>query len=141
MKQKKLIEDDNTKIIEKIEADSLDFDYDSYINESDDNIIIDKKNDTESFFKELVTSMNDVKNISMKTEYINISENFNGAKLEFLAIYGNMPYLRNFITIFEKKRVSLQRKGRKEDVMILQKREEEIQKEKLQNLNNMFNIG
>ena len=86
---------------------------------------------SDSFFRNVVNKLFDNSEISLKTEYLNVTENFSGSKLEFLSAYGNMPYLKEFITIFEKKRVSLERKGRKEILMALQQRQEEIKQEQI----------
>jgi hypothetical protein len=75
-----------------------------------------------------------------KTEYINTKENFVGAKLTFLARYGNIPYLEEFINIFERKRISLERKGRKEIIMALEKRQEEIDKQRESRLQSALGI-
>lgn len=108
----------------------------------DKSIVVPESNkNSETFFKEVVNAMNKEENISMKTEYLGVRENFTGTKLEFLALMGNMPYLKRFVKIFETKRVSLGRKGRKEDVMILQERNAEIQREKQTDFANLFNVG
>lgn len=103
--------------------------------------IIPKDKDKDNFFQAIVKSMNDVKNISMKTEYLGVKENYTGTKLDYLATMGNMPYLKKFVQTFETKRVSLGRKGRKEDVMILQEREREIAKENQKDFSKLFNIS
>lgn len=97
--------------------------------------------DKHSFYKEIIKGMNDKNNISMKTEYLGVRENYTGTKLEFLSTMGNMPYLKSFVRIFETKRVSLGRKGRKEDVMILQEKERIEQKERQENYNKMFGMN
>lgn len=91
------------------------------------------ENDITGYFIAILNNLLSEKDISMKTEYLNVQENFNAVRLEFLAKYCKMPYLRDFIKMFEKKRVSLERKGRKELVMTLEKREE-AQKEQQQKL-------
>lgn len=92
---------------------------------------------SDSFFRNIVKSLDSKQNITMNTEYLDVNENFAGTKLEFLAKYGNMPYLSEFISFFEQKRVSLERKGRKEKLMALQERRQEIEQERLKALTNM----
>jgi hypothetical protein len=104
------------------------------LNESDFVKLESTGSNSDSFFKWIINALFSKENISLKTEYLNVNENFIGSKLEFLSKYGNMPYLNEFLDIFETKRVSLGRKGRKEILMALQKREEEIQQEKIRNL-------
>lgn len=102
----------------------------------------DKSEDsTESFFKEVAKGLDDIKKISLNTEYLSVPENFTGVNLEFLGSYANMPYLKVWILIFEKKRVSLHRKGRQEKVMILQQRNQEIERQQQVNFQKMFNVN
>ena len=103
-------------------------------------VVLDDKED-KSIFKAVITGLNSVKNISMKTEYLNVRENYTGVKLEFMAKMGNMPYLDTFVKIFETKRVSYQRKGRQEDVMIMQERHREEERDKSKELAKMFGIS
>ena len=57
--------------------------------------------DTDTFYKNIVNHLYDKTDIETKTEYLNITENFTGTKLSFLAKFGNMPYLEKFVEIFE----------------------------------------
>lgn len=99
----------------------------------------DKDKDIESFFTEVLKQLLNKDNISLKTEYLNVNENFAGVRLEFLSRFANMPYLHDFIDIFEQKRVSLERKSRKEIVMVLEKREQEVQRQEMKDARqNMF---
>ena len=91
-------------------------------------LILDKKDD-ESYIITVLKELFNKENISTKTEYRNVNENFVGTKLTFLAKYGNFPYLNEFVEIFETKRVSLERKGRIEIIKALEKREQEEQME------------
>lgn len=93
----------------------------------DDIIETSPKSDADSFFRNAVNMLYDTKkDVSAKTEYLNVMENFAGAKLEFLADFCKMPYLRNFLEAWEIKRISLERKGRKEILLALEKRQEEL---------------
>lgn len=95
--------------------------------DADDDYQVSGDNSTDSYFKNIVNALFDTKkNVSAKTEYMSVKENFSGAKLEFLADFCNMPYLHKFIHHLEIKRISLERKGRKEILMALEKREEEL---------------
>lgn len=84
---------------------------------------------SDSFFKSTVRELNSPKNISMKTEYRNVQENFAGAKLSYLGEFYNIPGLPEFMVLFETKRVSLERKGRIEIIKALQERRQEIELE------------
>ena len=106
-----------------------------------DEVFIPKNSEnSDSFFRNLLNKLFDKKDISLKTEYLNVMENFTGSKLEFLSKYGNMPYLNEFVDIFETKRVSLKRKGRQEIIMALQQREQELQAEQQQRFKTMFGM-
>lgn len=96
------------------------------------------KKDSESFFKSVLDQLMNLNDMSTKTEYLNVNENFAGAKLHFLAKHGNIPYLLDFINIFEQKRVSLQRKGRKEILIALKERQQEIERERQVNVNKLM---
>lgn len=98
------------------------------------------KDDGDTYFRNALNKLFDEDNIELKTEYINVLENFTGAKLTFLARYGNMPYLDKFVDIFERKRVSLERKGRQEIILALKERSEEIKRDGQTALRNLFGI-
>lgn len=83
--------------------------------------------DINSYFTNVLDKLMSKDDISLKTEYINVNENFAGVVLDFLGEYANMPYLNRFVELWEMKRVSLGRKSRKEMVMTLEKRETEVQ--------------
>lgn len=87
--------------------------------EEDIKFIPSSESGSDSFFKHIIKELFGLNNISLKTEYLNVTENFVGTKLDFLSKYGNMPYLEEFMQKFEIKRVSLGRKGRKEILMAL----------------------
>lgn len=95
---------------------------------------------TDSYFRGVLDKLFDTKDVSSKTEYLNVPENFNGTKLEFYASFGNMPYLKNFMKTFETKRISLERKGRKEILMGLQERKQEMEAQRMENLRSFFNV-
>jgi hypothetical protein len=82
---------------------------------------------SDNFFRAVITEMMSPNNISLKTEYVNVNENFAGAKLEFLARYTGMVCLKDFVNILEIKRVSLGRKSRIELIKAFEKRDEEVQ--------------
>lgn len=104
--------------------------------------VIPKSDDSaDSFFREIIKSLNDTDNISTKTEYLNVSENFAGTRLEFYSEFAFMPFLKNFVRTFETKRVSLERKGRKELIMALQEKHQEMKQDKLQNFAKMFDVS
>lgn len=109
-------------------------------NEEDIEFQVDNRNNSDSFFKSIIKGLFSPKNIGMKTEYKSVEENFAGAKIDFLSKFANMPYMKDFLNSWEEKRVSLERKGRIEIIRALEKREQEIQQEKVNNLRNMFNV-
>lgn len=83
----------------------------------------------DTFFKNAFNKLFDERNPETKTEYRNVEENFEGAVLSFLGNYGNIPYLADFVEQFERKRISLERKGRKEIIMAMVEREKEMQRQ------------
>lgn len=94
--------------------------------------------DGDSFFKGVINHLMNIKNnVSTKTEYLSVNENFTGTKLQFLADCGNIPYLKEFMTIFETKRISLERKGRKELLIALKERQQELERERAEKLNSL----
>ena len=95
---------------------------------------------SETFFKNVVGKLFDDKNISAKTEYIGVRENFMGSKLTFLSKHCNLPFLEQFINVFEEKRISLDRKGRKEILMALQERRQEQQAQQFNQMRGMFGL-
>jgi hypothetical protein len=90
-----------------------------YFNSKDDNM-------SDNFFRAVIMELLSDKNISLKTEYLSVNENFAGAKLEFLSKYANMPELSVFLKTLETKRVSLNRKSRIELIKAFDKRDEEV---------------
>jgi len=99
-----------------------------------------KQDDSESFFKAIVSEMNSDKNISTKTEYLGVTENFSGTRLEFFSIYANIPFLKKFVNIFETKRVSLNRQGRSEMVALLKERNQELKTNEMKNFSRLFGV-
>lgn len=96
---------------------------------------------SDNFFRAVIEEMLSDKNISLKTEYVNLNENFSGAKLEFLAKYAGMPQLHDFINILEIKRVSFGRKSRVELIKAFEKRDEEIQaQERIKDFKTMLGV-
>ena len=95
----------------------------------------------DSFYKHLVDKLTSSDDIELKTEYKGINENFASVRISFFAKYYNMPYLLDMINILERKRLSLDRKSRKELVMSLENREKEIKIEQEKKIGNMFGYG
>lgn len=123
-KQKEL----NPKIEDKT---NIEFNDEEIINKLEQSNLINIQKDSSSdesdnFFRRVITEMLNDNNISLKTEYLNANEVFTGVKLEFLAKKGNMPYLKDFVQIFETKRVSLERKSRIELIKAFEKRDEDL---------------
>jgi len=105
-------------------------------------IVIDNKNDSsDSFFRNILDRLFEDKNTSTKTEYRNVKENFAGAKLEYMGVYCNMPFLKKFVNIFEQKRISLERKGRQEIIMALAEKRKEEEAERNNSLKTMLGIS
>lgn len=110
-------------------------------NLQDTTIIETEQEETsDTYFRAVLDKLFSVTNVSSKTEYLNVKENFAGSKVEFFSSYGNMPYLKKFIEIFEIKRISLERKGRKEILLGLQERRQEIEQQRIENMRSMFNV-
>lgn len=97
-------------------------------------------NDDGGFLKTVLKNFFDKKDISMKTEYLNVSENYIGTKLQFMSEQLNMPYMGKFIEIFEIKRVSLERKGRKEILMLGKEMEQEDREQRMNQVRRMFGL-
>lgn len=108
--------------------------------ESKDKLFSDSldENNEDSYFKAIVNKLMSEDNPSTKTEYLTVTENFVGAKLTFLSKYGNIPYLKDFVDTFETKRISLERKGRKELIMSLIERQQEIERQREVKMKSMF---
>lgn len=96
--------------------------------------------DSDTYFRAVVNNLMDYEQPSTKTEYRNVAENFTGAKLSFLAQYGNIPLLAPFMDIFEIKRISLERKSRKELIMALVEREQEMRRQEENNTKRLLGI-
>lgn len=105
------------------------------------NLVNVNTSDDKNYYKQVVDKLFDNKDIELKTEYLSPPENFLGAKLSFLGNYGDIPFLCDFVETFERKRVSLMRKGRQEIIMALHERRREEQEEKQRNLMSMFGMG
>jgi hypothetical protein len=80
-------------------------------------------NDT--FYKLAIEKLFDENNIETKTEFLSPAEVFTASKLSFLGTYGCVPLLNEFVESIERKRISLNRKGREEIVLSLQERHQE----------------
>lgn len=96
---------------------------------NDDLVEIQKPNtisEIDNIFRAIIQEFFNDNNISLKTEYVSLNENFAGAKLEFLSKYANVPLMHDFLKTLETKRVSLNRKSRIEMIKVFDKRDEEI---------------
>lgn len=102
---------------------------------------IKNKNESDNFYKNVLDTLYNVnENVETKTEYKGVEENFMGAKMEFLGRFTRFPFMRQFINIFERKRISLDRKGREEIILALQERQQEEREERRRDLlNNLRN--
>lgn len=92
--------------------------------------INNKSSDT--YFKQVLEQYTSPKNISMKTEYLNANEQFSVSVLKFLVNECGFEMCKSFVPTWKKDRVSLNRNGRKEFIMVLweRQREREAQEEK-----------
>lgn len=98
--------------------------------------------DSDTYFRAVLGELFSKKNISSKTEYVNQKENFVGSKIDFLSDYLGLPEYHTFLEHWEFKRVSLNRGGRQEIVMGLEKRNEDIQTvQAKENLKKIFGIN
>lgn len=89
----------------------------------------DKNNDSESLFASVVEDLRSPVNLSAKTEFMDNKEVFVISKMDFLGNAFDFPALRKFTQIFKYNRISLQRKGRKEIIMAMTERRQEIERE------------
>ena len=91
----------------------------------------------DTFFKKVIEELFSGDNIDLKTEYLNEDEQFEGTKLAFLSEQCGFEMIKNFLPLWERKRVSFQRKSRQEIVMGLWERQKEVraleEKQKAQN--------
>lgn len=95
-----------------------------------------EENKSDTFYKLAIEKLFDNNNIETKTEFLNPAEVFSATKLQFLGNYADIPFLADFISGLEKKRISLHRKGREEIVLSLQERRHEEQELRQQALLN-----
>lgn len=89
-----------------------------------------------SFFRKIIDNLFSPNNVSAKTEYVSGEENLYASMLEFVAVYGDVPAIKEFIRIFETKRISLKRQGRIEIIKALEKRQEEMDYQRNQQMIN-----
>lgn len=100
-----------------------------------------EKKDSETFYKIAIKELFNNENVEQKTEWLNPLEVFEATKLQFLGDYGNIPILKDFISGLERKRISLNRKGREEIILSLQERRQEEMEVRKQQLLNMGLMG
>lgn len=91
------------------------------------------KKDNDTFYKLAIKELFNEKSIETKTEWLNPSEVFVASKLSFIGVHADIPLMDEFIKVLERKRISLNRKGREEIILALQeRRQEEIEIRKSQ---------
>jgi hypothetical protein len=96
---------------------------------------------TDNFFRAVINEMLNDNNIDLKTEFTGINETFASAKLDFMAKWCNMPYLRDFNRLIARKRVSNGRKSRIELIKAFDKRDEELNAQnRIQDLRNLMGV-
>lgn len=90
-----------------------------------------EKNDSaDSLFRGALENLtNNDKNLPAKTEYMNVKETFQSAKLDVISKVGSIPLLTMFNNSHDLRRISKDRMGRQETIRTLQKREQEEQRE------------
>lgn len=86
---------------------------------------VESEGKEETFYKLAIKELFSNDKIETKTEFLHTGEVFTATKLQFLGKYGNIPLLSDFIDAFQRKRISLNRKGREEIIMSLQERRQE----------------
>lgn len=134
----------NPEVIENTKIDSSLMD--SIKKALGNNSVLDIKDtnsndNSDNFFRAVIREFLNDNSISLKTEFLNPNETFQATKLTFLAKYGNMPYLNDFLHILETKRVSLERKSRIELIKAFEKRDEEMSSQNRMNaLKTMFGM-
>ena len=104
----------------------------------DINTILDTdKEDDDSFFKSVVTQLFNNNDVETKSETRNAKEVFALTKMSYIGDYCGVPNMSKFVERFERKRISMGRKGRVELVTSLIERQQEIerrQQEKMKKL-------
>lgn len=99
--------------------------------EIDINTILDvDKEDEDSFFKSVVTQMFNNKDVETKSYNTGVKESFELARLSFLGERCNIPSMTEFVDRLERKRISIDRKGRIELVTALIERQQEIERKR-----------
>lgn len=98
--------------------------------------------DSESYFRGVIDQlMTGDKNIDLKTEYMHEDETFTGSKLTFLCEQCGFESAKDFLPIWERKRVSQGRKSRQEITVSLwerlQEKKAELERERREQTGNM----
>lgn len=107
-------------------------DYNMISKEIDINTILDVgKEDEDSFFKAVVTQLFNNQDVETKSFNSGVRESFYLAKLSTIAERCNIPLLEEFVNRVERKRISIERKGRSELVAALIERQQEIERKRL----------
>lgn len=82
-------------------------------------------NDADTYFKKVLEEFMSEKNISLKTEYTSVDEQFTATKLGYMINEGGFKFMQVFLPFWKRDRVSLLRKAREEIVMALWERQKE----------------
>lgn len=77
----------------------------------------------DGYFQQIICELMSDKNISLKTEYLNQDEQFDGSKIDFMIKKGGFTFAKTHLHNWKKDRVSLGRKSRIEIVTSLWDRE------------------
>lgn len=95
------------------------------------NTILDIDNtDEDSFFKAVVSQLYNNENVETKTENSGVRESFFLTRMSLIAKTYDVPIMGDFINILERKRISIDRKGRKELIVSLLERQQEIERQR-----------
>lgn len=95
----------------------------------DINTILDTgKEDDDSLFKSIVTQLFNNNDVETKSQNNGVRESFFLARMSFLGDHCNIPSMSAFVQRLERKRISIDRKGRTELVTALLERQQELER-------------
>ncbi len=119
-------------IIEKKDIELPSIDLGKLDKEIDINTILETdKEDEDSFFKAVVTQLFDNNNVETKSRNTGVEESYELAKLSHLGDWYCIPSMSAFVERLERKRISIDGKGRIELVTALVERQQEIERRQM----------
>lgn len=114
-------------------------DFDRLQKDLDINTILDSdKKDEDSFFKSVVTQLFNNADVETKSYNSGTEESFYLARLSWLGQNCVIPSMTSFVERLERKRISIDRKGRSELVTALIERQQELERVMKKALKNKY---